>query len=399
MIIWNAHEIVLNLKIDNVKLKKLNMSELKLTAVNFVQRDLNICKYMGMLAPRSSCIKHWGIILFRYDCIDQCPLTPQIIDANQDESGTVFCDLAAWEGSKKREWEKAPGFEQEEFQLKEEGQLYSDEWLQAYIKFFNDQKKNYDCIKNNCHNFVLELLCHLNLDDITCRLVPMSAEHSRKVALRSSIPTRSISVLQIGIPKLLREAKEEEIVNAARSSWETYSFTHVANLAIKTEAGRLFPVVALASVQLLKTNETIFRKEMSPWQFIHVIVEEIVGQLMLKLYPEKKDLVTSLKKDPGSNIEGVAIWLIEKAISFLIRLIYSISISASKNNRNVLDDIIGPSRILNFHFYSKDSMLAGTINHIESSQENETELSKDIREEFEYDLEARFEEGNSIFYV
>ena len=114
------------------------MSELKLTEVKLVQRNLkNVPKHV----PCKSYIKHWGIILFIYDCVDECLLTPKIIDANKNSEGIIHCTVTTWEGTKKREWESMPGFELEEFPVEGKEHPFSDEWLHEFVRLFNEKKQ------------------------------------------------------------------------------------------------------------------------------------------------------------------------------------------------------------------------------------------------------------------
>ena len=385
------------------------MSELKLTAVDVARKQCQNPVF-GIKA-RFSHIKHWGVIIFRYDLVTKRNLTPQIIHAFEDEKHFLFCELLGWEDPIKRNWEATPGFKVEHFKLEEKEHTYSDEALRAYIKSFNDQKHKYNCILHNCHKFVLDLLRHLDLDDLARELIPMSTTPEMVQYTSKKISGSSITKLKIDFPKHLGRVEGEEIEKLAKASWGSVVFIQDSDSAIKTKAERLFPVVASASVNLLKTDPKYFREATSPWQFIDVLAEVIVGQLMLRLYPEKKDLaneIASIIDDElvhSNGIGDIAMWLIGEAISFLVRLMMlrlmskDISRFAFQSIRDVFNNIIEPRRIKSFYNYAKLSILEGTMRHIVSVQNDEFKLSLDIEKELEDDIIALIKEVNLIFFV
>ena len=377
------------------------MSEIKLTAVYMARK---ICQDWPGSFRRIKYIKHWGVILHRYYPNDKQYLTPQIIEANKrHKDGILFCEVHNWEGPKRTEWEDTPGFKLEPFELDKREHIYYDEGLQDYINSFNNEKQKYHIIFRNCHKFVLDLLCHLDLDEFARKLIPMSTtpEHLSLLSKSSSSSCKS----QMEFPKLLRKVEETEVKDMTRTSWGNDFFIQDADSAIKTKARKLFPAVASQSIQLLNTKPNFFVEETSPWRYIHVLVEVIVGQLMVILYPKEKDLPNLV----ASSIEGelvptqdkgeIAIWLIREAINFLIKLTILKSTTQSiEACTSKLNNIIGPRRILGFYSYAKDSMLEGAIKYIESVKKKELEVLINI-EDFEDVSLAHIEEVNPIFYV
>ena len=396
-----------------MNVETLKKSELKLTTVHVARKK---CEKWPENIPRFSHIKHWGVVLFRYDLVAERDLTPQIIDAIEDENHVLFCELSEWDGPTKRKWETTPGFKLEKFKLEEKEHTYSHDALRAYIKSFNDEKQEYHSFFNNCHKFVLDLLCHLELDDVARELIPMSTAPDYwktkpgevlQYPLKS-ISQSSINEFKIDFPKLLGEVEGTDVEKLAKISWGSGTFIPATDSAKETKAGSLFPAIAWKSVQLLKTDPKYFREATTPWRFINVLAEVIVGQLMLRLFPEKKDLadsIASINGDelvPSNSTRGIAMWLIAEAINFLIRLMLTrlkgkdISKFAVQSIRDVFNNIIGPGRILSFYNYAKDSILEGTIRHIVSLQNNEFELF-DIEEELEDDTVTLIKEVNWIF--
>ena len=367
------------------------MSDYKLNAVDIVRRRIESC-----FAPHTSYFKHWGIILYRYDCIAERSLPPQIIEATR-QNGIISCSLVGWEGTTIRDWEEI-GYKTESFSLEEKECRYSDKWLQTYIDVFNVQKMGYSAIFTNCHRFILDLLCDLNLEHLTRKLVPMSAEHTFNISFGSSIPKSTFNAFKRGLPQLIIAEKGAEIEEVARSSWTNSIFTQMDDKELKMQAGMFFPLAASETVQLSKKNSKIFNSslgnflELPPWQLIHGLVEQIVGKVMFELYREEKYLADSIastiedKLFPSHGIRDIAFWLIGEAVSFLVRLICKLSSRSAtpKNPRtrpnsnnqtrlqetdDTFEDTNEAEWILRFYNYGKDSMLAGTIKHIKSLEE------------------------------
>lgn len=366
------------------------MHDLKLTAVQKVRRILgNWDKKM----PRSACVKHWAVILFLHDPIDKCDLTPLIIEANRNNDGKLLFELSNWEGDLKREWEGSDGFHIMDFELEEKEHTYPHGWLKNYIAILNDMKTKYNCIFENCHKFVLNLLCDLNLAYLTKDLEPMSAEYTFNRILGSSIPRSTFNRFRRDIPKLLSTLNEDEIDSVARFSWENSIFPQTTDPGIEMPMKMIFVEAALKSVKLSKKNPKLFNgsDHIPPWHFIHWLVVEIDGRFSDCL----ADLIASTVESesvPSHDMKGIASFVnnIGEAISFVVRLIhYASSKSATKNKKGKLEK--KNEQILSFYHLCRKSMPDGTIKRIR----NETEH---IKSTFEDEAISPVEVVNSIFY-
>ena len=371
------------------------MSELKLTAVKFVQRNLqNLPNHV----PCSSCIKHWGIILFIYDCVDDSPLTPKIIDANANDEGIVQCMVTTWEGTKKREWESMPGFRLEEFPLDGKEHPFSDEWLHEFVRIFNEKKQKYDPIIHNCHSCVQNLLIDLDLDDILKKL-PKSAKRTCKDTIlwsNNTLSKSSLGLMKTVIPKLLRKVTMTEIEVVAKKSvqiggtWKSSSMVANVNPAIKEQAELLLPKIGGECVELLTSNAEFISGTFTLWQLLQIPAEMIVTYAIRAVYPEKEDLAYGCSKlascitaatiggvvggGPWGALGGVVMWFAGETFSFLLRLICKgISKSVTNDSRDVFDDIIGPSRTLRLLKYAKDFIVNRMIEYIKSTQKKKLE--------------------------
>ena len=391
------------------------MSELKLNAVKFVQRNLkNLPKHV----PCKSCIKHWGIILFIYDTVDECQLTPKIIDANKNSEGIIQCTVTTWEGAKKREWENMPGFELEEFPLEGKEHPFSDEWLHEFVRIFNEKQKTYDPIIHNCHAFVQSLLIDLDLDDIL-RKLPMSAKRTCKETIQWSNDTfsnSSLGLIKTAIPKILRKVTQAEIEIVAKKSvqiggtWKTSSMVAVVDPAIREQAEQLLPKIGGEAIELLASNSEFISGTFTLWQLLQIPAEMIVTYAIRAVHPEKKDLAYGCSKlsscitaatiggvvggGPLGALGGVAMWFAGELFSFLLRLICKgISKMATHDSRDVFDDIIGPSRTLRLLQYAKSFIIDKMISYIKSTQKKKLKSIEQLPPEIEND-ESIEEEGD-----
>ena len=395
------------------------MSESKLTAVKFVQRNLkNLPKHV----PCKSYIKHWGIILFIYDCVDDCSLTPKIIDANANGEGIIQCTVTTWEGAKKREWESMPGFELIEFPLEGKEHPYSDEWLHEFVRLFNEKQKKYDPIVHNCHSFVQSLLIDLDLDDILSQL-PNSAKRTCKETIQWSTNTfsnSSLGFMKSAIPKLLREVTQTEIEVVAKKSvqiggtWKSSSMVAAVDPVIKEHAEQLLPKIGGECIELLTSNAEFISGTFTLWQLLQIPAEMIVTYAIRAVHPEKKDIAYGCSKiascltaatvggvvggGPFGALGGVAMWFAGETFSFLIRLICKgISKSTTHDCRDVFDDIIGPSRLLQ---YAKSFIIDKMISYIKATQKKKIKaLPNEMNGGEDIDDEENKEELLSSFVI
>ena len=137
-----------------------------------VSRDLNSSNCSGeevkkrtitLITPLFA--QHWGVVFEIYSNIDGiCEKSEKLIEATKDEkTGVIKCRWRNWDAANKQQWKEAPGFDKVEYPLKDKRVPYSDEALENFVVDFNQRKKSYNVVWNNCHDFAVSVMAHFNI--------------------------------------------------------------------------------------------------------------------------------------------------------------------------------------------------------------------------------------------